>query len=241
MPRSWRRSLGSMRNQLQRLILLHCIHPLWWPTTFVTAPWYASLMATLLLARDFFHFLELAIILNAWRMVYAYASLSFSNFRTCICFCHHLTTELAIGAGESWRPAQAQPARRKCDKDTIWWNICQTHTWKGTCWMVFYGDNVLFKFYIGLNWRFAERESFQCAVSAYGILRMIIWRTLLILNRSFYKAHFFLTRSCSFFLFFSSDFHVWFFLFLFCPSFFLLSLVFSFSIWFCWVFSLHCF
>lgn len=198
-------------------------------------------MANLPLVRDFFHFLELASILNAWRMVYAYDSLSFSNFRTCICFGHHLTTKLANGAGESWRPAQAQPARRKCDKDTIWWNICQTHTWKGTCWMVFYGDNVLFKFYIGLNWRFAERESFQCAVSAYGILRMIIWRTLLILNRSFYKAHFFLTRSCFFFLFFSSDFHVWFFLFFFCHSFFLVSLVFSFSIWFCWVFSLHWF
>lgn len=198
-------------------------------------------MANLPLVRDFFHFLELASILNAWRMVYAYDSLSFSNFRTCIRFGHHLTTKLANGAGESWRPAQAQPARRKCDKDTIWWNICQTHTWKGTCWMVFYGDNVLFKFYIGLNRRFAERESFQCAVSAYGILRMIIWRTLLILKRSFYKAHFFLTRSCSFFLFFSSDFHVWFFLFFFCPSFFLVSLVFSFSIWFCWVFSSHWF
>jgi hypothetical protein len=26
--------------------------------------------------------------------------------------------------------------------------------------MVFYGGNVLFKFYIGLNQRFAERESF---------------------------------------------------------------------------------
>ncbi len=44
-----------------------------------------------------------------------------------------------------------------------------------------------------------------------------------------------------FFLFFSSDFHVWFFLFFFCHSFFLVSLVFSFSIWFCWVFSLHWF
>jgi hypothetical protein len=58
-------------------------------------------MANLPLVRDFFHFLELASILNAWRMVYAYDSLSFSNFRTCICFGHHLTTKLANGAGES--------------------------------------------------------------------------------------------------------------------------------------------